>query len=405
MEEKDIQLIVEKVENAAGAKFTTLWDEAKKGILTPGQFADEAKKFAQSEDVKALTETVEKLAADFKAQNTGVNIEKTIEDMIMEQKDALLAFHEGRKDVQPKFRMKATFLSSGVVSNTQAIRIPGVNEPAHRLPLISELFSQFGIPANSGGAIRYVDQTTATRSAATRTEGNAAAESTAVLTERVLPIMNISDSIPASKESLRNFTYLESFLKKFITVNCQLREEAQVYSGDGNAPNLTGAYQTATAFDVGTMVDKQITDASEYDLIAYLAAYIAKGKNSKYNASYAVMNDMDVWGMLAKKDQNNNYIIPPFVRIQGQSIFVGPVQVIPTSLVTPNTMLIGDFRQGEYHADPSWEITPGFINDDFTRNLVRWMANKQAALLIKTIDATAFYKVADITAALTALSV
>lgn len=404
MEEKDIQLIVEKVEKAAGEKFTTLWEEAKTGLLTPGQFEEGAKKFAQAEDLKALTSTVEKLAADYKAQNTGVNIEKTITEMIMDQKDALLAFHSGRKDVQPKFNMKATVLTSAVGSNTQAIRIPGVNEPAHRLVRIPQLFSQFGIPADSGGAIRYVDQTTTTRSAATRTENVAAAESAIAFTERVLPIMNISDSIPATKESLKNFSYLEGILKKFLTVNCELAEEAQVYSGDGNAPNLTGVYQTATTFNTGTMIDQQITDGSIYDLIAYLAAYVGKAKNSKYVANYALMNDMDVWAMLSKKDQNNNYVIPPFVRIQGESIFIGGVQVIPTSLVTTETMVVGDFRQGEYHSEPSWEITPGFVNTDFTQNVVRWMANKRAALLIKTIDATAFYKVTDISAALTALT-
>ena len=315
---------------------------------------------------------------------------------------------ELKLEVNP-MQLKTTVVTSAVVgsswtNNTQAIIIPGVNEPAHRMTKIASLFSQFGLAKDSGGSIRYVDQTLATRSAAARGENIAAAESAVEFTGEDLSIKNISDSIPTSRESLLNFNYLEGFLKKFILTNCDLAEEEEVYSGSGAGVHLKGLDEYATTFLPGSMTSKTVQSASVYDLVSYLAAYINSGKGSKYQADYAVMNDMDVWSMLSEKDANDNYIIPPFVRIVGPKIYVGPVEIIPSSLVTTNTMTIGDFRQGEYHNDPNWELTFGFVNTDFTQNVVRMLANKRAALLVKNIDITAFYNVPSISAAVAALT-
>lgn len=407
MEEKDLQVILDKVTSASKEAITSQIEDVKKGLMTPGQFADGIKGLANADTVKALAESVEQLAVDIKKMRKGEVSEKAISEMLIDQKEALQAIANGRKDVSVKLDMKtAVVTGTSWTDSRQAIRKPGVNEPAHRLPLIPALFSQMGIDANSGGAIRYVDVTTATRNAAARSENIAAAESAIAFTELVLPIMNISDSIPVTKESMLNFSYLEGVIRKFLDVNMSLAEELEVYSGDGSAPNLTGVYTSATTFDPATMIaaTNKVNDASLYDLVSYLTAYIASGKKSKYRADYCLINDLDFWKMLSKKDANDNYLVPPFVRIQGESIFVGGVQMIPTSLVTSNTLVIGDFRQGEYHADPNWTIELGWINTDFTQNRVTMLANKRAALLIKNLDVTAFYKVTDLSAAITGLT-
>ena len=410
LEQKELDTILENVKEAGKAQFKVSMEEAKEGLITPGQFAEGIKELASKEDVTKATESIEKLVADMKAlEASKKTIDETVFDLIKENKSGFEAIHAGKdsdmKLVVNPLMIKTTVTTPGAwTDNTQAIRIPGVNEPASRRTKIADLFSQFSIPSDSGGAIRYVDQTTTTRSAAARTEGVAAAESAIAFTEYDLSIRNISDSIPASRESLLNFNYLEGLLRKFIITNCDLAEEAQVYSGTGTSPQLKGVSVSGTTFLPASMISDTVQAASVYDLITYIAAYIASGKDSKYMADYVLMNDMDVWAMLSVKDANDNYLMPPFVRIVGERIFVGPVEVIPSSLVTTNTMVLGDFRQGEYHNDPNWEITFGWVNTDFTKNLVRMLANKRAALLVKTLDITAFYKVTDIDAAVALLT-
>lgn len=409
MDEKDVQLIVEKVGAEAGKTITSLFEQAKTGLMTAGEFADQVKGFASKEDITGLTEKLEQIAVDMKKRNEFVDVKKTVYEIISSQKAEIEALNAGRKDVNVKFSIpsrKTDFTTASVGSNTQAIRVPGFNELAYRLPMVADLFFQSGIGDDSGGSIRYQDVTTTTRSAAARTENNPAAESELAMTEYNLGIMNISDSIPVTREAMKNFTQLESLVRKFIMTNLDLAEEAEVYSGDGSAPNLTGVYTTATAFLPASMIaaSSLILDASHYDLISYLASYIASGKNSKYRPNFAIMNDLDVWTMLSKKDVNGVYVNAPFVKISGDQIYVGAVQVIPSSLVTANTMVVGDFNQGTLFADPAWEMTLGYGTDDFIKNRITLLGNKRAALLIKTLDATAFYKVTDVTAAILALT-
>lgn len=409
IEQRELDTILGKVDESVKAEFKVQMEAAKEGLITPEKFAEGIKDLATAEDVTKATESIEKIVADMKAlEESKKSIDDTVFDIITENKKGFEDIHAGKdsdiKIVVNPLMIKTTVTTPGAwTDNTQAIRIPGVNEPAHRMPKIADLFSQFSIPTNSGGAIRYVDQSAETRAAAARTEGVAAAESVIEFTEYDLSIRNISDSIPASRESILNFNYLEGLLRKFIITNCDLAEEVQVYSGSGSSPNLKGVSISATTFLPGSMISDTVQAASVYDLVTYLAAFIASGKDSKYRADFALMNDLDVWAMVSTKDANDNYLIPPFVRIVGARIFVGTVEIIPTSLVTTNTMVVGDFRQGEYHNDPNWEITFGWINTDFTKNLVRMLSNKRAALLVKTLDATAFYLVTDVDAAVAAL--
>ena len=415
MEEKELQAVLSKVDEGVKAQFTEMWEKAKEGIMTPGQFADAIKDMASAEDVTKATESIEKNGADIKAmEQSKKTVDETVYEMISKNKEGFEALHAKKRDVELKLninpkQLKTTVITSDITasswtSSTQAINLPGVNEPAHRMTKIASLFSQFSIAKDSGGSIRYVDQTTTTRSAAAREENVAAAESAIAFTEYDLSIKNISDSIPTSRESLLNFNYLEGMLKKFILVNCDLAEEAEVYSGAGTGVHIKGIDEYTTTFLPASMTDKTVQSASVYDLISYLAAYVSSGKDSKYQPDYVLMNDMDVWAMLAEKDANDNYIIPPFVRIVGPKIYIGAVEVIPSNLVTTNTLIIGDFRQGEYHNDPNWELTFGWVNTDFTQNVIRLLANKRAALLVKTLDATAFYDVTSISAAVSALT-
>jgi hypothetical protein len=70
MEEKDLNLIVEKLEKSAGEKITLLMDDVRKGLITPGQFADGIKDLATAKEVKALADSMDQLAVDIKKMRT-----------------------------------------------------------------------------------------------------------------------------------------------------------------------------------------------------------------------------------------------------------------------------------------------------------------------------------------------
>jgi HK97 family phage major capsid protein len=405
MEEKDLNLIVEKLEKSAGEKITLLMDDVRKGLITPGQFADGIKDLATAKEVKALADSMDQLAVDIKKMRTEHTSEKTIAQMLYDQKDAFEAMQSGKSDAKVRLDIKTAVTSSLVGSSALSIVIPGTNIPANELPNLRQLFTNAPIGANSGGVISYLDQTSQTRAAAGRAENVAAAESAIAWTRRTKDIVNISDSIPVTKESLLNFDFMATEIRRFLDINMALAENHQIYSGAGTTEMIGVATAThSTAFLPASMQAKAITDGTIYDLVNYLASYISRGAGSKYAANYCLMNSMDLWGMLSVKDDLGNYVVPPFVRVMGNLVYVGSVLIIPSNEVTAGTLTIGDFRQGVYYNDPSWEVTFGLVNTDFTQNRVTMLANKRAALLVKTLDITSFYRVTDIDAAVTGLA-
>jgi hypothetical protein len=95
--------------------------------------------------------------------------------------------------------------------------------------------------------------------------------------------------------------------------------------------------------------------------------------------------------------------MPAFATPDGRVI--DGIQVIPTARVSPNTLLVGDFRFGTVYQMGDVTVELGLQTNQFVRNAVTMLAEIRLALLIKNINATAFRKVTDITAALNGLNI
>jgi len=94
------------------------------------------------------------------------------------------------------------------------------------------------------------------------------------------------------------------------------------------------------------------------------------------------------------KDANGNYIIPPFVSRDGNQV-AGTV-IVPSAAVTANTLAIGDARHVRYYDVEGINLEFGLDADDFSKDLITLKGRKRGNLLLKTADATAFYKVTDV---------
>ena len=107
--------------------------------------------------------------------------------------------------------------------------------------------------------------------------------------------------------------------------------------------------------------------------------------------------------MKLKKDVNNNYIIAPFASANGQ--MVSGITVIESNVVTANTFVLGDSRFGKiYELSTGYEVEIGYVNDQFTKDLMTMKASKREGLLIRTADEGGFLKCTDINAALITLA-
>jgi len=382
---EDVQTLITKYETEA----------KENGILKEMQSAiDEIKDIAEKQGL-AMQKIVER-----KDQK------KSLDEIIGEHADSLKVLAKGNKNFTLELEVsKTNVLRTSVTDHTLAYRLPEVGQQAYRGLLMRSLFRSQPVGPNSGGVIRYVDQSTVTRNAAEKAEAAAYPESAIAWTEYSLPIEKVTDSIPVSYEMFNDVAFVSGELDRLMNINLPLRVDSQLYSGDGVTPNIKGIYTSAATYTAGAA---GITGANIYDLIIKMQEDIASGKESKYMPNVALVNYTDWNEILTTKATDGHYLKPEWAEINSangvNNIMVNGIQVLPSSLVTANTMLVGDFNWATIYTLDSIMVEMGWVNDQFTKDLFTIKAKERLALLHRTVDANAFKKCTDIDAALVTLA-
>lgn len=93
----------------------------------------------------------------------------------------------------------------------------------------------------SAPSLEYYEETTFTNSAAEATESTGAkAESALAFTLRTEAVRTIATWIPVTTQMMEDGDAFESYLRERLGFMVRRREETQILTGDGNAPNLRG---------------------------------------------------------------------------------------------------------------------------------------------------------------------
>jgi HK97 family phage major capsid protein len=214
-----------------------------------------------------------------------------------------------------------------------------------------------------------------------------------------LTLEKLLDSIPVSHEAMTDIDFVAGEIRRFLEVNVSLKEEQQVINGNGTAPEWEGLYTNATDYTqaIGA-ADKVLTGgvvkASIADLIMYVATKITNGYNGKYNPNFVLVNPIDFLGLRTIKTTDGIYVIPPFMAADGSRI--GGLQVVESSLVTANTLLVGDSNMATLYQQEAFSLELGWVSTQFTEDMLTLKARKRGNVLVRTVDATAIYKVTDI---------
>lgn len=403
MTKEEFAALEVKIGESMAAKFSELNDERNAGLMTEDQLKTELEAFAKSEDItevnKLIDTKIEEVLVEVKkAQKAEQEAKpKSLEEQLAEKfEDLKAAKAEGKSKFE--FDLKTNVTTGSIGSDNQGFDIPGFNAPAHRGLVFEQYFTRFPLAGNHHGTVYYTDQTTTTRNAATRNEAAAAPESAIAWTRRSIAMEKILDSIPLTHEAMLDIDGLTAEVMMFIMNNMRLAVDTQMWEGNNAAPNWAGihahyATDFTQAIAVGATVDK-VVDANIYDLIATIGTYIANGKESKYDPNVCFMNPRDILKGRVVKDANGNYIIPPFVSRDGNQV-AGTI-IVPSAAVTADTLSMGDGRHVRYYDVEGINLEFGLDADDFTKDLITLKGRKRGNLLLKTADATAFYKVTNV---------
>jgi len=386
--------------------------EALKAVQTKIDDANKALKLEISKEQKdALDSELKTLKADYEALKEQVREVKDSNGGSSEKAETILdTVKSNRENIdksiknkgsEHEFVVKASTINASVVGNQHALEVPGIGQLAHRKLTVYDMFAKIPVGVNMNGVVRYVDWDDATkvRAAAAILEEGIFPESTAKWATYTLALKKVGDTIPMSEEFAYDNQMFAAELENFLRVNVAIKIDTDLISGNGVGANILGLLAQVPAY---VPVSSGITDASIYDLIVKVKESISALYGSKYAPNVALMNISDINKYKLKKDANNNYVMPPFVTADGNTI--DGILVLECNSVTSNQAIIGDSRYGKIYEEPGFYVATAYNGTDFAEDMVTMKARKRLNLLVRTVDQTGWKKVTSISAALTTLA-
>jgi HK97 family phage major capsid protein len=222
--------------------------------------------------------------------------------------------------------------------------------------------------------VAFVQETTFTNNAAAVAEGATKPESAFVYTRVTTQMGKVATTLPVTREQLMFVNAMEALLKNRLGFQVKLELEREVLLGSGSSPEMRGIQNTS-----GIQTQAQSTD----DVFTAILKAIVKVNSTVgfADASGVVMNPNNWLTARTVKDTTGRFIL-------GNPDEVGPsriwgLPVVSTIAETAGTALVGDFQTySELDRGMDLTVELGYINDDFTKNIVRMLAELFAVVLV-----------------------
>ncbi|MDX0262900.1 phage major capsid protein [Sinorhizobium meliloti] len=280
---------------------------------------------------------------------------------------------KGKTDV----RFKATITSAttdaagSAGAAVQTTRLPGLLELPQRRLTVRDLISPGRMDGNS---LEYVRETGFTNAAAPVAETAPKPESDLKFDLITTSAKVIAHYMKASRQIIDDFSQLRSIIDQRLLYGLAYVEEGQLLNGDGTGQNLHGIIPQATAF--AAAFAPEAPTAIDTLRLAMLQAVLAE-----YPATGHVLHPTDWARIELTKDTTGRYIIGNPQGTIGPTLWGLPV--VATQAIAADKFLTGAFRLGAQLFD-RWDarVELGYVNDDFTRNLVTILAEERLALAV-----------------------
>ncbi|RVE83360.1 phage major capsid protein [Sinorhizobium meliloti] len=276
-------------------------------------------------------------------------------------------------DMQIKATLtSATTDAAGSVGDAvQNTRLPGIMPLPQRRLTVRDLLSQGRM---DGSTLEYVKETGFNNNAAPVAEAAAKPESDLKFDLVTTSAKVIAHWMKASRQILSDVSQLRSTIDQRLLYGLAYKEEGQLLNGDGTGQNLLGIIPQATAYAAPIT----LTDPTSIDMIRLMMLQSAL---AEYPATGIVMHPSDWAWAETLKDTTGRYIIG---NPQGSiSPTLWGLPVVTTQSMTVDKVLVGAFKLGAQVFD-RWDarVEAGYVNDDFTKNLVTILAEERLALAV-----------------------
>lgn len=362
----EIQKVVEEGLKSVEAKLTAAVEkyegQIKEAGKADGEIRAEVKSLSEKFE-KSLTEIAQKMAkageeGDEKSESLGLQFTKS------EAYKALVAGNSQRARVEIK---------NTVVSDSTTVfpdQRPGVI-PGDFAPLtIRQLIPAVTVTGNMVNSLR---EDSWTNSAAEVSQGASKNESDVAFEQYNVPITTVAHWIKVSNQLLADAPAISAYIDTRLRDGLAQRVDRQLLLGNGTSPNLSGLTDTGNFTAYTPESDDLLVDAINRAKYALWAI--------GHTPDVCIVNPAD-WGAMERTRESaggGTYLYG----LPGMNAGVNPfsVRIVLSNHVTAGKFLVAAIRNAAVlYNRQGVTVEMGYVNEDFTKNLVTIRAEERLGL-------------------------
>ena len=313
---------------------------------------------------------------------------KQIEDWTIQHKDVLAKIKEGKEQVNvPQFNVKvATMTTANVVTQgSPYLPQPGFESGLHDIRRIQPTFWDY-LPKGrtSSSAWVWVNKKQPTGAAGWIGQGVAKPGIAFELTTEISNAKKLAVSAKSSTEILQDIQGMESFIKGEMTYQFRKEANSKLLSGVNSTTSPAGMTTIAVPFSTTGL---ETDNPNNFDAIL---ATVTQLRVNFFDSPITIFcNPVDYANMtMTKADTSGVYLLPPFSASNG--LYVGGATIVSDNNITQGYLLAACLDLYKVLIYKDFSIQMGFENDDFTKNLVTWIAEMRIHQYVSDNDRGAF---------------
>lgn len=395
--------IWEAIDEALGKSYEEIMTDETSGLKTsiidalkgmdefkPADVTNFINRKAFDEKVKDLEDAI--LA--IKAKNEGEGIVKkneTIYDQVKRQLKAQGVLSSDGTSIDSdvmkskggniKLNIKAATMSTGVANIVFGNEIDTVVSVDPRTQTIIRQVAN--VATIAGRQVTYSELVDVEGDAAWVPERGLKPSMTASLAEKTITAGKVALTAKISQETLRDLPQLVSEIEAELVSRIGIKEEEGLLSGSGTGGEIKGVLDSVPRF---VLTGLEVSAPNKYDALVAAYTQIVSTSKMSYRPNMVLMNPVDFAQMQLTKDLNGQYLKPFNV----VSELVQGLRIETSTAVKQGEFFMGDFTRLNIRDLVGMQLTIGWENDDFTRNLVTLINEKRMLVYIKSQYKTAF---------------
>jgi HK97 family phage major capsid protein len=208
-------------------------------------------------------------------------------------------------------------------------------------------------------------------------------------------VKKLAAYIKVSKEMLADLSFVRSEINTELMEAIEQNIDLSLLNGAGGN-DLNGLLSVAPAFAAGSFANA-VPSANISDLIRIAKAQI---EAANFMPTHVVLNPEDVAKIELTKSSTGEYTYPAF---WDANMRVAGLMVVSSNNIAAGTMVVGDFTKFNIKFREDMNMSVGYENDDFTRNMVTILCEARLVAYVKGNDVNAFVQ-SDITTDIAAIT-